>query len=294
MPIGDFLDGSMMKDHSRERLVAPLPEGAGTLAPGDLGFSERERPDTIHPSIFGRMKSTDSGLYKLEEGVYQIRGDLSDITLVRGEQGWIILDAGTTLEFTKAAWQFAHDLLPGGTNVPVSTVIYSHSHVDHFGGVKGFVTQADVDSGKVQIIAPHGFMEEALAENVIAGSAMLRRAQYHFGASLELEADGTGLFYLPITNGLYTLIAPTLVLPEGRSKVTDMVVDGVQFEFKDIGGAEAPAATMMYLPKHKMIFNSELMFRGLHNIYTLRGAQVRDALGDFVMTTNSSATPYSQ
>ncbi len=280
MPIGDFLDGSMMKDQSPETLIAPLPEGVGALSPKDFAFVESPRPDTIHPSIFGQMKvkSKDSGLYQLGEDIYQIRGDLADITLVRGSSGWIVLDAGTTMEFTQAAWGFAHPLLPGGTDIPISTVIYSHSHVDHFGGVKGMITQEDVDNGKVQVIAPHGFMDEALAENVIAGSAMLRRAQYHFGANLELKEDGTGLFYLPIKTGLYTLIAPTEVLPQGQSQITQMDVDGVQMLFKDISGAEAPASTMIYLPDYKMIFNSELMFRGLHNIYTLRGAQVRDAL----------------
>jgi len=281
LPIGDFLDGAMMKDHSPEVLIAPLPFGIAALSPEDFSFTQNVRPETLNPSIYEQMKVKfkDSGLYQLADGVYQIRGDLSDITLVRGSNGWIIIDAGTTIEFTKPAWEFAHQLLPGGTDIPVSTVIYSHSHVDHFGGVKGFISAQDVEDGKVQVIAPYGFMQEALAENVIAGSAMLRRAQYHFGSNLDMKADGTELFYLPIITGLYTLIAPTLVLPEGRSKITEMTVDGVEIHFKDISGAEAPAATILYLPKHKMIFNSELIFRGLHNIYTLRGAQVRDALG---------------
>ena len=114
---------------------------------------------------------------------------------------------------------------------------------------------------------------------MIAGSAMMRRAQYHFGANLETEPDGTGLFFISLLNGEFTLIAPTVELPAGRGAITERTVDGVSFLFKDISSAEAPAATLLYLPEYKMLFNSELMFRGLHNVSTLRGALVRDALG---------------
>lgn len=281
LPIGDFLDGSLMSEHSEDVLIAPLPPGVGALDPESFAFANGDRPDAIHPSIYSVMRDNlkDSGLFKIGEGMYQLRGDLAHITLVRGSTGWIVLDAGTTQEFSSAVWEFARELLPGGREVPISTVVYSHSHVDHFGGVKGLVSQADVDAGRVEVIAPYGFMQEALAENVIAGSAMLRRAQYHFGANLETLSDGTGRFYLSLVNGRFTLIAPTVVLPEGRGLITRRVVDGVEFHFKDISSAEAPSATLIYLPQHKTLFNSELMYRGLHNVYTLRGALVRDALG---------------
>ena len=281
LPMGDFLDGSMMSDHRNDLLVAPLPANLGAVNAADMSFLDDTRPGSINPSIYSVMKErfADSGLYRIAEGMYQIRGDLAHITLLRGNSGWIVLDAGMTRDFSAAAWAFARQHLPGGDSVPVSAVIYSHSHIDHFGGVKGFISQADVDAGRTEVIAPYGFMAEALAENVIAGSAMQRRAQYHFGTSLELKPDGSELFYLQFMPGDYTLIAPTKELPEGRGKVTEWDVDGVTIQFMDISQAEAPAATIMYLPKYKMLFNSELMYRGLHNIYTLRGAQVRDALG---------------
>ena len=280
LPAGDFLDGSMMSDHSNDRRIAPLPDGVGAIDPTALATLSRARPDSIHPSVYAAVQEmlSQSGLFQITDGIYQIRGDLAYITLVRGDTGWIVLDAGTTREFASAAWEFAREQLPGGADVPVSAVIYSHSHVDHFGGVKAFLTQEDVDAGRAEVIAPYGFMAEALAENVIAGSAMLRRAQYHFGANLEMQPDGSELFYLGIRNGEFTLIAPTRVLPEGPGQTTVWDVDGVTVHFKDISSAEAPAATLLYLPKYRLLFNSELMYRGLHNIYTLRGAQVRDAL----------------
>lgn len=281
LPAGDFLDGSMMSDHKSDVLVAPLPPDLGAVNATDMSFLEEGRPGSINPSIFSVMKErfADSGLYRITEGMYQIRGDLAHITLLRGNTGWIIIDTGMTRDFSAAAWAFARQHLPGGDKVPVSAVIYSHSHIDHFGGVKGFISQADVEAGLVEVIAPHGFMAEALAENVIAGSAMQRRAQYHFGTSLDLKPDGSELFYLQFMPGDYTLIAPTMELPEGRGKTTERDVDGIPIQFMDISRAEAPAATILYLPEYKILFNSELMYRGLHNIYTLRGAQVRDALG---------------
>lgn len=281
LPAGDFLDGSMIGEHSNESLIAALPPGVGALDVEAFAFVEGDRPESIHPSIYAYMRDTykESGLFKLAEGIYQIRGDLAHITLLRGNTGWIILDAGATREFAAGAWKFAHRLLPGGLDVPISALIYSHSHVDHFGGVEGLISESEVAEGRVEIIAPYGFMKEALAENVIAGSAMMRRAQYHFGANLDAEPDGTGLFFISLLNGEFTLIAPTVELPAGRGAITERMVDGVKFLFKDISSAEAPAATLLYLPKYKMLFNSELMFRGLHNVYTLRGALVRDALG---------------
>lgn len=284
LPIGDFVDGSMMTDHSKDRLIAKLPSKVGTIEFDKFSFFTRERPASINPSLYSMVQQTyqATGVYQVGDGIYQIRGDLSYITLVRGKRGWVILDPGTSKEFSGQAWSFTHPLLPGGTNVPVTGVVYSHSHVDHFGGVKGFVSQEDVDDGRVEIVAPYGFMNEALAENVIAGDAMMRRAQYQFGTSLKIKEDGTEFSSLGValagSIGTFTLIAPTLELPEGRGKITRLELDGVVIDFKDISDAEAPAATIMYLPEHKTIFNSELMYRGMHNIYTLRGAQVRDAL----------------
>lgn len=280
LPMGDFADGSTTGQHSNAKLIARFPDGIAAYSKDDLAVYQGERPASVHPSLFREVQSRgqNNGLYQLAEDVYQIQGDLADVTLVRGETGWIILDAGMTLDFTSPAWKYARDFLPGGKDVPVSAIVYSHSHVDHFGGVKAFTSQADVDANRVEIIAPHGFMEEVVSESILAGPAMNRRANYHFGAMLETKKDGRGLIYRPVKGGRVTLIAPTIELPKGQGEITVRTVDGVQIDFMDISGAEAPAATLLYIPKHRMLFNSELTTPLLHNIYTLRGAKVRDAL----------------
>jgi len=280
LPIGDFADGSTTDQHSNAKLLARFPDGIAAFSKEDLAVYQGDRPASVHPSLFREVQSRGqyNGLYQLADDVYQIQGDLADVTLVRGETGWIVLDAGMTLDFTDAAWKYARDFLPGGKDVPVSAIVYSHSHVDHFGGVKAFASKADVDAGRVEIIAPHGFMEEVVSESILAGPAMNRRANYHFGAMLETKKDGTGRIYRPVKGGRVTLIAPTIELPKGPGEITTRSVDGVQIDFMDISGAEAPAATLLYIPKHRMLFNSELTTPLLHNIYTLRGAKVRDAL----------------
>ena len=284
LPFGDFLDGSSFDEFDVATRVADLPTVVGT---NDLSLFEylgRDCPNTMNPSLFDASGYfwRDAGLFHIAEGVYQIRGDIAGVTLVRGDSGWIILDPGTSKPWVEQAWEFAMEHTPGGRDVPVSAVVYSHSHIDHFGGVKGLTSQEDVDAGRTEIIAPYGFMDEAVSENILAGNAMGRRGQYHFGQSLKVESDGTGFAsvgaQLQWSLGELTLIAPTVELPQGPGKVTVREVDGVEIHFKDVGGAEAPAATLMYLPHRKMIFNSELIFRGMHNVYTLRGAKVRDAL----------------
>ena len=284
LPKGDFLDGSMMADLNESTLIAPLPAVMGTNDMRKFEYLKGERPDPFNPSLFhaSRVAIEDAGLFRVAEGFYQIRGDIAHITAMRGETGWIILDPGTTKEFTEQAWAFAVRHLPGGAAVPIVAVFYSHSHVDHWGGVRGLVSREDVDSGRVKIIAPYGFMDETVAENIIAGNAMSRRSQYQFGVTLPVLDDGTGFATLggalQMSQGETTLIAPTLTLPEGPGEITKIEVDGVEIFFKDISGAEAPSAALLYVPKYKLIFNSELFFRGLHNVYTLRGALVRDAL----------------
>lgn len=280
LPIGDFSDGSLFADHAQETLIAPLPDGIGPVSAEQQDYFQGEPPDTVHPSTLRYLKTSlkESGLYQLAEGVYQIRGDLTQITMVRGQRGWIVIDPGLTREFAEDAFAYARQQLPGGASVPVSAVIYSHSHADHFGGVKGFVSQAQVDRGEVEIIAPWGFMREAVSENILAGTAMGRRSEYHFGANLALSPDGRQRMSTNFKSGTFTLIAPTVELPQGPGAVTDRVVDGVPLQFMDISGAEAPAATLIYLPGQELLFNSELFYVGLHNIYTLRGAKVRDAL----------------
>lgn len=281
VPMSDFKDGTSIRDHAREQLLSKLPESLGGVDFTMPSVNEVVSDAPVHPSLkgIGEQMAETQGLFKLTEGIYQIRGGLAYITLLRGNTGWIVLDTGLTQEFASDAWEFARQFLPGGADVPGSAVVYSHSHVDHFGGVKGLVSEEQVIAGEVEVIAPYGFMAHALAENLIAGGAMFRRADYHFGTLLEQKSDGTEYFsFVPSETGALSLIRPTHELPQGPGEVTSLEVDGVQIDFMDVSGAEAPAATLIYLPSEQMIFNSELVFQGQHNIYTLRGAQVRDAL----------------
>ena len=286
LPVGDFADGSLMTEHAGDKLMARFPEQFGPVEYSLYHYFEAEPPKTMHPSLFARGQDlyADLGLYQIiENEVYQIRGDVAGLTFVRGHSGWILLDAGLTREFAARSWAFAQAHLPGGDAVDVSAVVYSHSHGDHFGGVKGVISQDDVDAGKVEVIAPHGFVSALVSETILAGSAGERRGAYHFGLLLDVKPDGSEFALagdgLKMEAGEVSLIAPTIELPSGRGEVTTLTVDGVSIQFMDISGLEAPAATAMYILKHRLIFNAELTTRKLHNVYTLRGAKTRDALG---------------
>ena len=281
LPKGDFLDGSNMSEHSEEQRIADLPEGVGPADFSEFDFVLADQPETVHPSLHAAVRKAfaDRGLFKIAEEIYQVRGDIAHITFVRGETGWIVLDAGVSREFAAGAWALLRKHVPESDTEPVTAVVYSHSHGDHFGGVKGLITQAQVEAGEVEIIAPHGFMREVISESIIAGNAMMRRGGYHFGAVLAINNEGTGSVPIMTTGGgAMTLIVPTIELPEGQGKITSRLVDGIEIDFMDISSAEAPAATLLYLPRWKLLFNSELVTRKLHNIYTLRGAKSRDAL----------------
>lgn len=286
LPMGDFADGSLMRDHADDKLIARFPEQFGPVDYSLYRYLDAEAPMTMHPSLFARGRDLygDLGLFQIiENQVYQIRGDIAGLTLVRGERGWMFLDVGLTREFAARSWAFAQQHLPGGQSRKVSAVVYSHSHGDHFGGVKGVISERDVNSGRVEVIAPHGFMSAVLSETILAGSAGQRRGAYHFGMLLDVKPDGTEFALagdgLKTEPGEVSLIAPTIELPAGRGDVTTMEVDGVSIQFMDIGGLEAPSATVIYLPEYRLIFNAELTTRKLHNVYALRGAKIRDALG---------------
>lgn len=281
LPKGDFLDGSSFADHSPEQHIADLPEGVGPSDYSGFDFVISDSPKTVHPSLHAQARKAfnNRGLFKIIDGIYQVRGDLAHVTFVRGKTGWIVLDTGTSREFAAGAWALLQQHIPDIDDKSITAVVYSHSHGDHFAGVKGLVNQAQVDSGEVEVIAPYGFMQELMEENVIAGSAMNRRGSYHFGVLLGINQEGTGSVPLMTTSGgAATLIAPTVELPQGQGKITRRTVDGIDIEFMDISSAEAPAATLLFLPRWKLLFNSELVTVTQHNIYTLRGAKTRDAL----------------
>jgi alkyl sulfatase BDS1-like metallo-beta-lactamase superfamily hydrolase len=232
-------------------------------------------PDTVNPSLW-RMSQLlmDAGLYEVVPGIYQVRGaDLSNLTIVEGEQGITIYDPLISAETARAALDLYYQNRP---RKPVVAVIYSHSHVDHAGGVRGIIDEADVKSGKVRIFAPEGFLENFVAENLFAGTAMGRRASYMYGNLVAPGPQGTVTAGLGVTtsSGTVTLIAPTDLITKTREK---RVIDGIEYEFLMAPGSEAPSEMMWYLPKFKLVNTAEDATRTMHNLYTLRGAKTRDA-----------------
>ncbi len=241
-------------------------------------FLKGDAPATANPSLWRQQQLNHAqGLFKVADGIYQIRGyDLANMTLVEGQTGWIVIDTMFTPEMARAGLKLATDTLK--STKPVVAVIYTHSHVDHFGGVRGVVDEADVRSGKVKIIAPDAFMEYAIAENVLAGNAMSRRAQYMYGVGLPASGQGTlgtGLG-LALSSSVTGLIPPTQYIKKTAEELT---IDGVRIVFQMAKGSEAPSEFMFYFPDKKALCLSEVATKLMHNVYTIRGAQVRDALG---------------
>ncbi|HRD45067.1 MAG TPA: alkyl sulfatase dimerization domain-containing protein [Caulobacter sp.] len=236
---------------------------------------EGEAPATVNPSLWRHAQLlAKSGLFQVSERIWQVRGfDVANATFIQGDTGWIVIDPLTTAETARAALQLANEKLGAR---PVVAIIYTHSHADHFGGVKGMVSQADVDAGKVQVIAPEGFLEEAVSENVIAGPAMSRRAMYQFGYNLAPGPEGQMSVGIgkAISKGAITLIAPTRSISKTGETLT---IDGVRIEFQITPGTEAPAEMNMYFPDWKVLDMAENANATMHNVLTPRGALVRDA-----------------
>lgn len=232
-------------------------------------------PDTANPSLWRQLKLLQkSGLYKVVDGIYQVRSaDLSNMTIVEGETGLIIIDPLLSKETAKAAIDLYYANRP---KKDIKAVIYTHSHADHFGGVKGVISQADVDAKKVQVIAPYGFTEAALNENIMVGNAMSRRAMYMYGSLLKPGPQGQLSAGLGLTtsSGETTLILPTYSVTKTGEKMT---IDGVKFVFLMAPGSEAPAEMLFFLPEFKALAAAEDATHTMHNLYTLRGAKVRDA-----------------
>lgn len=239
-------------------------------------FLGEEAPDTANPSLWRQSQLTHlDGLYLITEGIYQVRGlDLSHTTFIEGDEGVIVIDPLTSDETGAAALALYQE--HRGTERDIKAIIYTHPHVDHFGGVKGFATDEDVKERGIKILAPQGFLEHAVSENVFAGTAMSRRSAYMFGAALSRGPSGqigTGLGQT-VTTGTITLIAPTEEITHTGEKRT---IDGVDMVFQMAPGTEAPAEMLIYFPKLKALCAAEDATHTFHNILTLRGAVVRDS-----------------
>lgn len=242
----------------------------------DYLFMEGEAPLSVNPSLWRQGKLNNvHGLFEVTEGIHQLRGhDLANMTLIDGKTGWIVVDPLTAEETARAAIAFARKHLG---EKPVSAVIFTHSHVDHFGGVLGIISPEEAAERKVPIIAPEHFLEEATSENILAGVTMGRRSLYMYGARLprgERGHVGSGLGKAP-AYGTIGILPPTDLV---RKTPTDMTIDGVDFVFQSAPGSEAPAELTFYLPEHKAFCGAEIVSHNMHNLYTLRGAKVRDAL----------------
>ena len=275
-----FSDRQDFED-ARRGFVATLPDGliagSGPTPVWNMKayeFLDRdEAPATVNPSLWrqARLNATH-GLFKVADRVYQVRGlDIANMTIIEGEQGIIVLDTLLTAEAARAALDLYYGNRP---RKPVTAVIYSHSHADHFGGVKGVVSEAEIKAGGVKIYAPDGFMEHAVAENVIAGNAMSRRAQYMYGPLLPPGEKGqvdTGLGK-NLSRGTLTLLAPTDLIRKNETRT----IDGVEIAFQLTPGTEAPAEMNMYFPQFRVLDMAENTTHNMHNLYTLRGAEIRD------------------
>lgn len=280
LPFGDKQDF----EDAQRGLIAPLPDGGVVKNDkGEVVYDasqfviplDKPAPDSVNPSLW-RISQLNgiNGLFKVEDRIYQVRGaDLSVITFIEGNKGVIVVDPLVSKETAKMALELYEKNRPGH---PVQAVIYSHSHVDHFGGVRGVTSEEAVKAGKVKIYAPAGFTEEAVSENVMAGNAMSRRASYMYGNVVGKGKQGTlGTGLGPSTSsGEVTLIQPTDFIIKTGEKRT---IDGLEFQFLMAPGSEAPSEMMFFIPVLKAFCPAEDVTHTLHNFYTLRGAKTRDS-----------------
>lgn len=240
-------------------------------------FLDDDCPDTVNPSLWRQARlNRNAGLFEVTEGFYQVRGlDLSNITFIAGDRGWVVVDPLTTSETAAAALALANAVLG---DRPVTAVIYSHSHIDHFGGVLGVVDRAAVERGEVPIYAPEGFMEAAVSENVVAGTVMTRRATYMYGPLLPRGPQGH--VDAGIGKGIPILATNSLIAPTHTISATgeEAVLDGIRVEFQMVPDSEAPSEMNFAFPDHRILCIAENCTSTMHNLYTPRGAQVRDGL----------------
>ncbi len=282
LPLDDPADLARVR-HGRigglDRLVVHHDRnGRPILDTADWDFLEDEAaPPSVNPSLWRQARlNREHGLYELVPGaVYQVRGyDLANISLVRGDTGWIVIDPLTSTETARAAMDLVREHLG---DHPVSAVIYTHSHIDHFAGLAGVLSPEEAAVRQVPIVAPQGFLEEAVSENVLAGPAMTRRAGYMYGGFLPRGPEGQvdcGLGR-SVPAGSVSLVPPTHEITATGEELT---LDGVRIVFQLTPDAEAPAEMMFHFPDLRALCVAENCSSVMHNLYTLRGALVRDAL----------------
>ncbi len=280
LPISEPSD---FEDATRGR-IAQIEGGIIRNAKGEVvwdanqfAFLKGEAPASVNPSLWRQSKLlAEHGLFEVVPGIYQFRGyDLAVMSLIRGDKGWIIVDPLTSVETAAAGLALANETLG---KRPVTGVIITHSHADHFGGVAGVLSKEQLSDGSVPIIAPTGFLLEAVSENLLAGNYMGRRATFQFGQGLPhgpTASVGSGLGPGLPQNSIISLAKPTREVSPGDDPMT---IDGIRFEFVDAAGTEAPAEFMFYLPQFKALQTAEVATGTMHNTLTQRGAKARDML----------------
>ena len=271
-------------DRARRGLLQQIESGAinselgvPVWDPSQYEFVSGESPDSVNPSLWRQAALNNiHGLFEVVPGIYQVRGyDISNISFIRSDTGWIVIDPLTVAE-TAAAARGLIDSHFGP--LPIVAVIYTHSHADHYGGIRGIVTDEEIESGQIRIIAPEGFLEAAVSENVTAGPAMTRRAMYMYGVLLPVGPLGhvdAGLGKTIPILGSRGLIAPTQSITQSGEVLE---IDGVPIEFQLTPGTEAPAEMNFYFPSYRAVCMAENCAATLHNVYTPRGAEIRDSL----------------
>ncbi|EJM24754.1 alkyl/aryl-sulfatase [Pseudomonas sp. GM25] len=277
----DLSDNRDMEDAQRGFIARPtgkiLGSDGNVLIDFDAyRFVEGQAPATVNPSLWRHaMLNAQIGLFKVRDGIYQLRGfDIANMTLIDGQNGWIVVDPLTSRESAAAALAFAREHLG---NKPVTAIIFTHDHADHFGGVLGVTSSSEVAQRNIPIVAPAGFMEEATSENILAGPAMARRSMYQFGKNLTPGATGivdTGLGK-NVAYGSMGILPPTQIIDQ---PIQPLELDGVSFVFHNMPGAEAPAELTFSIPALKAYGGAELLAQTMHNLLPIRGAKVRDAL----------------
>ena len=276
----DFDDERELENAQRGLIAAPdsleIKTDTGKVAWSQdaYAFLDEDAPDSANPSLWRNTQLNHVyGLFEVMDGIYQVRGyDMSNITFIKGNTGWIVYDPLMTVECAQAAFELLKENVG---DYPVKAVLYSHSHVDHFGGVEGIVSEDQVEKEGILIIAPEGFEEHAVSENVYAGTAMGRRASYQYGTLLQPGEKGSLCIGIGMgqSHGTTSYISPNTTISQTGQR---MVVDGVIMEFQLTPGTEAPAEMNTWFPQKKALWMAENCTGTLHNLYTLRGAEVRD------------------
>jgi alkyl sulfatase BDS1-like metallo-beta-lactamase superfamily hydrolase len=271
-------------DLASKNFLKPIPDGPipDVWDPTRFDFIKEDSaaPDTVNPSLWRQSKLTKiGGLFEVIPGIYQVRNyDLANMTIIESDSGIILVDVLTCAETAKAALKLYYDWK--GEKLPVKAVIFTHSHIDHFGGViKGVTTMRDIEEGKVTVYAPDGFLNSSYMENFYMGNVMGRRASYMYGNLLPADEKGevgAGLGTTRAT-GTATLV-PQNLINSIENTFEEKLIDGLTFEFQLTPGTEAPAEMHLFVPKYNALCTAENAVHTMHNVYSLRGAQIRDAL----------------